>query len=267
MRAGNKDRTVRNKNKPLPVRKSLASEFVKLSTLRKLSRREQVAAVCYRVGNEIEFLLVRTRGGGRWTFPKGSAEPGLTPAQAAAMEAFEEAGVHGRIEQDSFARYSAQKSSKSRRNSFAKEVVVNAYLCQVLRLGRPREVDRHRTWFSAQEAVRRLQKDRDNSSATQFARVIEKAILRIENMPNAHEPRGRQKEQRALALLSPPSSEKDGLQKVQFEARSQSYGWDARVPLLPKGIRKLDSMPSYSFSENQQNENPLPENQPRKLLQ
>src|ERR1700683_5047142 len=81
-----------------------SDRFVRLSQLRKLCECEQVAAVCYRLrGTTIEFLLVRTRGGGRWTFPKGSAEPGLTHAQAAALEAFEEAGVHGRIEATSFA--------------------------------------------------------------------------------------------------------------------------------------------------------------------
>jgi len=58
------------------------------SQLRKMKGTEQVAAVCFRVQNRrIEFLLVQT-GGGRWTFPKGSAEPGLTRAQAAALEAF-----------------------------------------------------------------------------------------------------------------------------------------------------------------------------------
>ncbi len=64
-----------------------------------------MAAVCYRVrAGEIEFLLVQT-GKGRWIFPKGSVEPGLTHAQAAALEAFEEAGVHGRMEEASFTRY------------------------------------------------------------------------------------------------------------------------------------------------------------------
>ena len=64
-----------------------------------------MAAVCYRVrAGEIEFLLVQT-GKGRWIFPKGGVEPGLTHAQAAALEAFEEAGVHGRMEEASFTRY------------------------------------------------------------------------------------------------------------------------------------------------------------------
>src|SRR5882672_1187772 len=79
--------------------------YVRLEHLRSMRGSEQVAAICYRIGKRgIEFLLVRTRGG-RWTFPKGSVESGLTHAQAAALEAFEEAGVHGRIEEAAFARY------------------------------------------------------------------------------------------------------------------------------------------------------------------
>ncbi len=59
----------------------------------------KVAAVCYRVNreSEIEFLLVRTASG-RWTFPKGGVDDDPTAAAAAAREAFEEAGVRGRIE-------------------------------------------------------------------------------------------------------------------------------------------------------------------------
>jgi 8-oxo-dGTP pyrophosphatase MutT (NUDIX family) len=103
-----------------------SDRFIRLSQLRKLSVCEQVAAVCYRVRNDahngtIEFLLVRTRGGGRWTFPKGSAEPGLTQAQAAALEAFEEAGVHGRIEEASFARYRRKRDDGRDRASKAGE--------------------------------------------------------------------------------------------------------------------------------------------------
>src|SRR2546423_5422418 len=86
-----------------------SAKFMRLSQLRGMRGSEQVAAVCYRVrGGAIEFLLVQTRGG-RWIFPKGGAEAGLTRAQAAALEAFEEAGVHGRIEEGSFAPYVRRK--------------------------------------------------------------------------------------------------------------------------------------------------------------
>src|SRR5205807_1995004 len=111
----------------------------------KISKRhgwEQVAAVCYRIRrSDIEFLLIQTRGG-RWTFPKGGIEPGLTHAQAAALEAYEEAGVHGRMEEVSFTRYVRRKGSGS---SSAIEVGVSAHLCEVLRLGPPQEFNRNRT--------------------------------------------------------------------------------------------------------------------------
>ena len=75
--------------------------------------RKEVAAVCYRMRKGgIEFLLVQTRGG-RWIFPKGGVEPGLTDAQSAALEAFEEAGVHGRMEAISFARYFKRREPAS----------------------------------------------------------------------------------------------------------------------------------------------------------
>src|SRR3979490_1673753 len=94
---------VRSREYRLPAR------FFRLEHLRQLRGSEQVAAVCYRVRKSgIEFLLVQTRVG-RWIFPKGNAEPGLTHAQAAALEAFEEAGVHGRIEEASFTRYIRRK--------------------------------------------------------------------------------------------------------------------------------------------------------------
>src|SRR5207244_2308926 len=52
----------------------------RVSQVRRLRKCQQVAAVCYRIrGSGIEFLLVQTRGG-RWTFPKGGVEPGLTHA-------------------------------------------------------------------------------------------------------------------------------------------------------------------------------------------
>jgi len=52
-----------------------------------------------RGGRGIEFLLVQTRGG-RWIFPQRSASnAGLTRAQSAALEAFEElAFIRARIE-------------------------------------------------------------------------------------------------------------------------------------------------------------------------
>jgi len=142
---------------------------------------EQVAAICYRLTKGgIEFLLVRTRGE-RWTFPKGSVESGLTHAQAAALEAFEEAGVHGRIEDAPFARYVRIKPGYNRHSGDI-EVIINAYLCEVSRLVRPEESDRNPTWFSAEKAKRRLREDRSSDYGDDLARIVDRAVVRIQRL-------------------------------------------------------------------------------------
>lgn len=173
---------------------SLSARFVALSHLRSLRGCEQVAAVCYRMrGTNIEFLLVQTRGG-RWTFPKGSAEPGLTHAQAAALEAFEEAGVHGRMEEASFARYTRKRGP---RDASAVALAVNAHLCEVLWLGPPQESDRNPTWYSPEKAKRRLREDRTAGDGAELARVVDRAVARIHRIRR-------------------PITANDALQKVHF---------------------------------------------------
>jgi 8-oxo-dGTP pyrophosphatase MutT (NUDIX family) len=204
--------------------------LVRLSQLRKLCECEQVAAVCYRWrGDSIEFLLVRTRSGGRWTFPKGGAEPGLTHAQAAALEAFEEAGVHGRIEEASFATYVRRGGSgKSDARSREKGLAVSAHLCEVSRLSAPKESRRNRTWFSAAEARQRLREGRRSEVGAEFTRVIDKAVARIHwlragtgMVDDLPQDRVQQKG------THPDLLQKDGLQKVRFEAFAETRDGEA----------------------------------------
>ena len=147
---------------------------------------EQVAAVCYRISKRgLEFLLVRT-GGGRWTFPKGSVESGLTHAQAAALEAFEEAGVHGRMEEAAFARYVRIKSEQQR-GAPQIEVVINAHLCEVTRLESPEEAKRHPTWFSAEKAQKKLRAARPAEYGEDMARIVDRAVVRIQRLYRANQ--------------------------------------------------------------------------------
>jgi 8-oxo-dGTP pyrophosphatase MutT (NUDIX family) len=78
----------------------------KVASSRKPSRRKarltvrvQYGALPYRFSQDaaLEILLVTTRGTRRWIVPKGWLIRGLRPAKSAAREAFEEAGVTGRI--------------------------------------------------------------------------------------------------------------------------------------------------------------------------
>jgi 8-oxo-dGTP pyrophosphatase MutT (NUDIX family) len=162
------------------------ARFFPLAHLRRLRGCEQVAAVCYRIRHSgIEFLLVRTNSG-HWTFPKGSTEPGLTHAQAAALEAFEEAGVHGRMEEVSFTQYVRRKRSNTRGSaarSAERERTVSAHLCEVTRLGPPQEPNRNPTWFPVEKAKRRLREDRPPDFASELARVVDCAVARIRRLP------------------------------------------------------------------------------------
>jgi 8-oxo-dGTP pyrophosphatase MutT (NUDIX family) len=233
---------------PRPQARALDPEgkSIRVSDLHKLRRCKQVAAVCYRIRREkIEFLMVQTRGKGRWTFPKGCTEPGLTHAQAAALEAFEEAGVHGRIEEAAFARYVLRSAKNS---SAPKSREISAHLCQVLRLGAPKEANRNRTWFSMEEAKLRLCEGRKAEDKAEFLRVLEKAAARIDEVRQPSRSR----------LPSAPrwdALQFDALQRVQFEAPNRPAFASARISTP---ARKPDQ-----FSIQRDDFSPLPARRPR----
>jgi ADP-ribose pyrophosphatase YjhB (NUDIX family) len=153
---------------------------------------------------------VRTRKG-KWTFPKGGVVGGLTRAQSAALEAFEEGGVHGRIERAPFTRYVLRK----RRSAQTGEITIDAYLCEVLRLGTPQEVNRTPTWFTAEQSQLCLREGRTAQDSSELARVVDRALSRIERM-TARNANGR-------AMIDP-------LQKVDMEAAG-NRGGSLRVAL------------------------------------
>jgi len=71
----------------------------------------QYAALCYRVvKGETEVLLVTSRSRGNWIMPKGWPMEGKTPAECAAIEAWEEAGVTGKISERCLGLYTYEKS-------------------------------------------------------------------------------------------------------------------------------------------------------------
>lgn len=157
--------------------------------------------MCFRIlSTGVEFLLVRTRRG-RWTFPKGGVEHGLTGAQSAAVEASEEAGVHGRIEETAFTSYQLGNSGEREGNT----KFVDAHLCEVVRQEPPQEENRNPTWFSSESAKRRLAQGRSYESAAELARVVDRAVARIRRVPFRS------------------SFKDDSLMKVEFEAKAGPY--------------------------------------------
>lgn len=62
------------------------------------ARKRQVAALVCRTGpHGKEVLLITSRDTRRWIIPKGWCHKGLSRAQSAVREAFEEAGIRGKV--------------------------------------------------------------------------------------------------------------------------------------------------------------------------
>ncbi len=139
----------------------------------------QVAAVCYRRRESlIEFLLVNTNGGNKWTFPKGCIDSRLSHSQAAAREAMEEAGAVGVIEPRHFHLYLHSKGVFWQ-PSGVQEFVVKAFLLEVTHLRQPSESMRNPTWFPPEAARKMLAKGRELKYAGELHTLIDRALERI----------------------------------------------------------------------------------------
>jgi 8-oxo-dGTP pyrophosphatase MutT (NUDIX family) len=115
---------------------------------------QQVAALCYRDARDgKEVLLITSRDTGRWIIPKGWPMRGKTDAQAAAIEAWEEAGVKSaNVECDPIGSYEYDKMQD---DGVALPVETQVYSVEVDRLAKmfPEVSERDRAWVSPNEAA------------------------------------------------------------------------------------------------------------------
>jgi 8-oxo-dGTP pyrophosphatase MutT (NUDIX family) len=114
----------------------------------------QAGVLAYRIRrDEIEILLLTSRETGRWLIPKGNIPVKMTPAQAAASEAFEEAGIRGEIDGSlPMGVYTYFKRLPSGQTRLAS---VEVYLLHVRKQLKkwPEKHERQITWVSAAEAI------------------------------------------------------------------------------------------------------------------
>ncbi|TLU85640.1 MAG: NUDIX hydrolase [Chlorobium sp.] len=61
---------------------------------------------------ENRLVLITSRRSGNWIIPKGYVEKGLTPHESAAKEAYEEAGLIGRVHPEAAGHYRYRKYGK-----------------------------------------------------------------------------------------------------------------------------------------------------------
>lgn len=84
---------------------------IRLEAHEKRDVRTQFGALCWKKSNKgkVKFALITSRRTRRWILPKGWPMDGTTPSNAAAIEAFEEAGFKGHISDDCIGIYSFNK--------------------------------------------------------------------------------------------------------------------------------------------------------------
>lgn len=115
--------------------------------------RTQFAALPYRVKNDqVEVLIITSRGTGRWIVPKGWPMDGKTPAQCALVEAWEEAGVNGKAENRCLGIFSYQKTL----TKDELPVMAMVYPVRVKSLSNsfPEAKERRRKWVSRKKAAK-----------------------------------------------------------------------------------------------------------------
>jgi 8-oxo-dGTP pyrophosphatase MutT (NUDIX family) len=114
----------------------------------------QVAAVPLRLDERgvAQVLLVTSRETQRWVIPKGWPMKGRKPSDAAAQEAFEEAGVIGKVEKKPIGRYAYFK----RRAITFDLCEVEVFILAVEKQARawPEQGQRRAKWFAIEEAAK-----------------------------------------------------------------------------------------------------------------
>lgn len=116
----------------------------------------QYGALPWRIKNgALEVLLITSRETKRWVIPKGWPMQDVPPHEAAAREAFEEAGVLGETADAAVGSYPYAKRLK---NGVLRACVVEVFPMSVARHERvwPEKKQRRRSWFAADAAADRV---------------------------------------------------------------------------------------------------------------
>lgn len=112
----------------------------------------QSGVIPFRLRQEkLEILLITSRKKKRWVIPKGIIEADLSPEESAAKEAYEEAGVSGKVQ--------SRMAGQYRYKKWGGVCTVKVYLLEVKEVleNWPESFFRDREWVSVREAQKRIQ--------------------------------------------------------------------------------------------------------------
>lgn len=130
-----------------------------LGLMIKRPARLQVAALCYRQGREgPEVLLITTRDTRRWIIPKGWPMEKYSARKSARIEAYEEAGIEGKIAREPIGSF---RSYKGMGKGVTMPTDVIVFPLKVTRKLKkyPERDERDLAWLPVEEAAKRCSED------------------------------------------------------------------------------------------------------------
>ncbi len=135
--------------------------------------RQQYAALPWRVTeeNKVEILLATSRDTRRWVIPKGWPMKGRKPHIVAAIEAQQEAGLHGKVEKTKLGDFEYEKRMTG---GGAVDCVVEVYPLRVERQRKkwPEKSQRVTFWFPYRVAAQQV----DEPGLSELIRVFGKKL-------------------------------------------------------------------------------------------
>ena len=131
-------------------------EPIDLQSASKSDVRTQFAALCYRVvKGKMQILLITSRGTGRWIIPRGWPMDNKTPSEAALIEAWEEAGVKGKVHEVSLGLFSYTRTI-GEEGLVPCVAMVYPVKVKLLEDEYPEAGQRKRRWLSREKAAARV---------------------------------------------------------------------------------------------------------------
>jgi 8-oxo-dGTP pyrophosphatase MutT (NUDIX family) len=118
----------------------------------------------------LEILVVTTRQSRRWIVPKGWPVKRLTPSKSAAREAFEEAGVRGKIGARSIGNFRYKKATDDTGAEADCEVKVFPLLVRRQSGTWPESAQRVVQWVDPEKAISLIREPELKSIVTKFAK-------------------------------------------------------------------------------------------------
>ena len=186
----------------------------------------QYGALPYRLAADgtVEVMLITSRETRRWVIPKGWPMRALKPHRTAEQEAFEEAGLKGKIGKTSIGRYGYKKKMADE-TTVPVEVTVFPLEVSGQHKRWPEKDQRDGRWFSAADAATRVEED----GLRQILATFRKPAGATESEPSSDLIKD------AQAIASPKRARRQSA--TASDTDESRVGEDARVARASKGSK------------------------------